>query len=60
MAYTEKGTHTHEQASIALDIVIVGAGLSGLATAISCALSGHNVAVYESAKELLEVRTVHD
>lgn len=40
---------------IKLDIIVVGAGISGLATAISTALSGHNVAVFESAKELLEV-----
>ncbi|GAP90919.2 putative FAD binding domain-containing protein [Rosellinia necatrix] len=38
----------------ALDIIIVGAGLSGLATAISSALSGHNVVIFESAVELQE------
>jgi salicylate hydroxylase len=38
-----------------LDIVVVGAGLSGLAASIQCALSGHNVTVLESAKELAEV-----
>ncbi|KAF3765403.1 FAD binding domain-containing protein [Cryphonectria parasitica EP155] len=41
--------------AVKLDIIIVGAGISGLATAISSALSGHNVTVFESAKELLEV-----
>ncbi|ROW06809.1 hypothetical protein VMCG_04122 [Cytospora schulzeri] len=40
---------------IKLDVVVVGAGISGLATAISTALSGHNVTVFESAKELLEI-----
>ena len=38
-----------------LDIIVVGAGLSGLATAIAASLSGHSVTVFESAKELQEV-----
>ncbi|KAJ5723227.1 hypothetical protein N7488_001262 [Penicillium malachiteum] len=38
-----------------LRVVIVGAGLSGIATAISAALSGHLVEVIEQAKELAEV-----
>lgn len=41
-----------------LQIIVVGAGLSGIATAISCALSGHTVTVLESAKELAEVRQI--
>lgn len=36
-------------------IIIVGAGLSGLAAAIQAALGGHSVLVLESAKELGEV-----
>ncbi|OOQ86506.1 FAD binding domain protein [Penicillium brasilianum] len=38
-----------------LRVVIVGAGLSGIATAISAALSGHSVQVIEQAQELAEV-----
>ncbi|OJJ82500.1 putative monooxygenase [Aspergillus glaucus CBS 516.65] len=38
-----------------LDITIVGAGLSGIAAAISCAATGHSVRVIEQAKELAEV-----
>ncbi|TRX88277.1 hypothetical protein FHL15_010844 [Xylaria flabelliformis] len=45
---------SHVKSPVTLDIIVVGAGLSGLATAISSALSGHNVTVYESAKELQE------
>ncbi|KAI1113300.1 hypothetical protein F5Y14DRAFT_418388 [Nemania sp. NC0429] len=42
----------HPQSPVTLNIVVVGAGLSGLAAAISCTLSGHKVSVFESAKEL--------
>ena len=38
-----------------LSVVIVGAGLAGLAAAISSALAGHAVVVFESAKALAEV-----
>lgn len=60
------GDHTAHEAeqpqqksTIKLDVIVVGAGISGLATAISTALSGHNVTVFESAKELLEVCFLH-
>lgn len=42
-----------------LQVVIVGAGLAGLAAAVSTALSGHQVTVLESAKELLEVISLY-
>lgn len=38
-----------------LNILIVGAGLSGLAAGIECALSGHSITILESALELGEV-----
>lgn len=42
-----------------LDVLVVGAGLSGLAASVQCALSGHRVTVLESAKELAEVPNKH-
>lgn len=53
--HTVNGTAAQQKSSIKLDVIVVGAGISGLATAISTALSGHNVTVFESAQELLEV-----
>lgn len=50
------GSAIQPTSPVKLDVIVVGAGISGLATAISSALSGHNVTVFESAKELLEVR----
>ncbi|PGH02032.1 hypothetical protein AJ80_08926 [Polytolypa hystricis UAMH7299] len=41
-----------------LKIIIVGAGLSGLGAAISCASAGHGVHVIESTKVLTEVNYV--
>ncbi|KAJ9131778.1 FAD binding domain-containing protein [Pleurostoma richardsiae] len=48
-------TMMHPRSDVQLDIIVVGAGLSGLAASISAALSGHNVTVIESAQELREV-----
>ncbi|KAI0143456.1 hypothetical protein GGR57DRAFT_484233 [Xylariaceae sp. FL1272] len=45
----------HEKPRLSLDIVVVGAGLSGLAAAISSALSGHKVTVLEAAPRLQEI-----
>ncbi|KUI67902.1 3-hydroxybenzoate 6-hydroxylase [Cytospora mali] len=49
------GDAQQPKSPIKLNVNIVGAGISGLATAVSTALSGHNVTVFESAKELLEI-----
>ncbi|KAF7188087.1 FAD-dependent monooxygenase OpS4 [Pseudocercospora fuligena] len=38
-----------------LDIKVVGAGMSGLSVAVSCALAGHKVLVLEAARELAEI-----
>lgn len=38
-----------------LNLIVVGAGLSGIAAAISAALAGHSVQVVEQTKELAEI-----
>ncbi|KAI1858922.1 hypothetical protein JX265_005751 [Neoarthrinium moseri] len=43
------------QAKCKLKVVIVGAGLGGLATAIALRLKGHDVTVFEQAPQLLEI-----
>lgn len=52
---SQGGENVQHKSPVKLNVIVVGAGISGLATAISTALSGHNVTVFESAKELLEV-----
>jgi salicylate hydroxylase len=46
------------QAKLRLEIVIVGGGLGGLATAVALARRGHSVTVLEQAHELGEVMTI--
>lgn len=41
--------------ALCLNIIIVGAGLAGLAAGIQSALSGHSVLILEAARELGEV-----
>lgn len=45
-----------------LRVVIVGAGIGGLQTALALGTDGHEVVVLEAAKEFLEVRvmSVHE
>ncbi|KAI0833933.1 FAD/NAD(P)-binding domain-containing protein [Hypoxylon sp. FL0890] len=40
---------------IRLDVIVIGAGISGLAAAIETALSGHHVTVFEAAGGLHEI-----
>ncbi|KAI1383402.1 FAD/NAD(P)-binding domain-containing protein [Hypoxylon trugodes] len=43
------------QSDIHLDVIVIGAGISGLAAAIETALSGHHVVVFEAAGGLHEI-----
>ena len=49
------GTTEDSAKSIKLNVMIAGAGLGGLATAVALTRSGHNVRVFEQAPALAEV-----
>lgn len=51
----QNGTSRPKQAGIPLRIIVVGAGLGGLATSIALARRGHKVTVLEQAQKLGEV-----
>lgn len=56
-------TSSPRKALVRLDVIVVGAGLGGLATAISIAQTGSRVTVFDAAKELQEVSnhiSLHD
>ncbi|KAJ5324216.1 hypothetical protein N7476_002816 [Penicillium atrosanguineum] len=56
LTFLNPSTPTPAQSThVRLKIIIVGAGLGGLATAIALASSGHTVTIYEQAPELGEV-----
>ena len=55
MPHQDVDTKSCDRPSAHICIIVVGAGLSGLAAAIQSALVGHSVLVLESAKELGEV-----
>lgn len=44
-----------KEARVKLNILVVGAGLGGLATAIALRRTGHHVTVFEQAPKLMEV-----
>lgn len=55
----EHGNVNVRQHTACLKIIVVGAGLSGLATAIACAEAGHAVIVVESAEKIEAVCVPH-
>jgi salicylate hydroxylase len=44
--------------NVPLNVIIVGAGLGGLAAAIALARNKHNVTIYEQAERIAEVHSV--
>ena len=54
----QENSSSLRRSSLSLNIVIVGAGLSGLAAAIGFCLVGHKITILEQNSELREVRVV--
>jgi hypothetical protein len=52
----QNGTSGPKQAEIPLRIIVIGAGLGGLATSIALARRGHKVTVLEQTQKLGEVK----
>ncbi|KAF2421252.1 FAD binding domain protein [Tothia fuscella] len=55
MSQFDRTNKTNVAETRCLRIIIVGAGLSGIGAAISCALGGHSVTVLESAAQIAEI-----
>lgn len=46
----------HRMASVALDVIVIGAGFEGLAAAYNLKQAGHNVRVFEKSDGRARVR----
>jgi salicylate hydroxylase len=56
----KKTQESLQLATVRLNIIIVGAGLGGLAAAVALARRGHKVTVYDQAAALTEVNIHND
>ena len=54
--FEEKGA---QQSRLPLQVLVVGAGLGGLAAAIAISQAGHHARIVEKMPELKEVESVH-